>query len=57
MTFCTKSIVECLRDKGIEPEVSTSGEHSSEKAVYALDYSQNNFYYSLDNGTPQWWAV
>lgn len=44
---CSTSIVECLRDKNIEPKVYSSSElQNSYKAEYSLVYNKNNIYHT-----------
>ena len=51
---CTKSIVECLRDKGRNPTAFASNEFSSCKANYALDYESSEKFYTKTNSMQNW---
>ena len=53
---CSTNIVECLRNKGIEPEASASSEDGY-PASNALIYTTDTFFRSKKEGKPQWWAV
>ena len=54
---CTKSIVECLRDKGRNPTAFASNEKSSSlKATYALDYNSNS-QFQTETSSQQNWTV
>ena len=51
-------IVECLRNKRIEPLAFASSECSSdETAAEALKYDTDTYYRSLAKNEEQWWAV
>ena len=52
---CTKSIVECLRDKGINPTAFASNEaSSSDKATNALDYESNSEFCTFQSSMHHW---
>ena len=52
---CTKSIIECLRVKGVNPIAFASDEYSSsEKAPEALNYESNSHFYTKTNSMQQW---
>ena len=53
---CSKSIVECLRDKGIYPVAFASNEETTNKATNALDYEINSMFYTYTS-VPQKWTV
>ena len=51
-------IVECLREKGIEPTAFASSKYSdSYSESIALIYNENNYYNTNYENKPQWWAV
>ena len=54
---CDSHIVECLRNKGIEPFAFASSEYSNNlKASNGIDYARTEFCSKYEN-KPQWWAV
>ena len=58
MSTCSASIVECLREKGIEPTAFASSElRSSYKASNALEFSTSNDFRTKIENKPQYWAV
>lgn len=58
MSTCSSSIVECLREIGIEPTTFASSEYSnSERASYALEYSTSNNFATKRENKPQYWAI
>ena len=57
MSQCTSSIVECLRQKGVEPLATASSERSvNEVAATALVYNTNYYFHTI-NDTDLWWKV
>ena len=52
---CTKSIVECLRDKGLSPTAFASNEYSSSyKANNALNYENSTEFYTCTDSMQHW---
>ena len=57
MSQCKSSIVECLRQKGVEPLATASSERSSnEAASTALVYNTNYYFHTNYDGS-YWWKV
>ena len=51
-------IVECLRDKGIEPVAFASSRYdNSYSESNALIYDEKNYYNTNYENKPQWWAI
>ena len=55
---CLTHLVECLKNKGVEPEARASSIYSSEREPsFALIYDTSKAYRSKDSNEPQWWTV
>lgn len=58
MTVCSSSIVECLREKGIQPTATASSKlGDSFKASNALDFSTDNSFYTGFKNSPQYLTI
>ena len=54
---CATHIIECLKDRGINPHAFTSSEYGEEYvAANGINYQEGE-YSSRAEGKPQWWAV
>lgn len=53
---CTH-IVECLREKNIEPETFATSWYLDHKPENALKYEQTTCFYTSSENKPQWWTV
>ena len=54
---CSTHIVECLREKHIEPFAFSNSERETRKAIYALNYTKENNFCSINEEKAQWWIV
>ena len=55
----SKSIIECLIDKNVQPLAFANKEDSTRVASNAIDYSTSNYFYSgwETNEIDRWWVV
>ena len=56
---CSKSIIECLRDKNVQPHAFANYQDSTNIASNAIDYSTSNYFDSQNAALSyeHWWAV
>ena len=54
---CSKNIIECLRDKNVQPLAFTNKEDCKYVASNAIDYSTSEEFASSNDGSESWIAV